>query len=139
MKPHPSIFEAALRLIGVPAAEAVMVGDSLTHDIEGATRRACARLSCSAAPRTSHPDVPATLIERPGVRIVRLAARSCRRLQDDCGVSLSGGVRRDRSEAARDATASTPAASRAPRPASRCRWMWNTVWPASRLQLKTVR
>lgn len=36
MKPHPSIFEAALRLVGVEAAEAVMVGDSLTHDVEGA-------------------------------------------------------------------------------------------------------
>jgi putative hydrolase of the HAD superfamily len=36
MKPHPSIFDAALRLIGVPAPESVMVGDSLTHDIAGA-------------------------------------------------------------------------------------------------------
>ena len=38
MKPHPSIFEAALKLAGVPAAEAMMVGDSLTQDIEGARR-----------------------------------------------------------------------------------------------------
>jgi putative hydrolase of the HAD superfamily len=38
MKPHPSIFEAALKLAGVPAADAVMVGDSLTQDIEGARR-----------------------------------------------------------------------------------------------------
>ena len=38
MKPHPSIFEAALNLAGVSAAEAVMVGDSLSHDIEGARR-----------------------------------------------------------------------------------------------------
>ncbi|MDE3154225.1 MAG: HAD family hydrolase [Acidobacteriota bacterium] len=36
MKPHPSIFEAALRLVDVPAREAVMVGDSLRHDVEGA-------------------------------------------------------------------------------------------------------
>jgi putative hydrolase of the HAD superfamily len=36
MKPHPSIFDAALRLVGVPADEAVMVGDSLAHDIVGA-------------------------------------------------------------------------------------------------------
>jgi HAD superfamily hydrolase (TIGR01549 family) len=36
MKPHPSIFTAALQLLGVPAAEAVMVGDSVTHDVEGA-------------------------------------------------------------------------------------------------------
>ena len=38
MKPHPSIFEAALRLAGAAAADAVMVGDSLTQDIEGARR-----------------------------------------------------------------------------------------------------
>jgi len=38
MKPHPSIFEAALTLAGVTAAESVMVGDSLLHDIDGARR-----------------------------------------------------------------------------------------------------
>jgi HAD superfamily hydrolase (TIGR01662 family) len=36
MKPHPSIFATALNLAGVTAAESVMVGDSLTHDIAGA-------------------------------------------------------------------------------------------------------
>ena len=36
LKPHPSIFQAALHLLGVPAGEAVMVGDSLGQDIEGA-------------------------------------------------------------------------------------------------------
>ena len=38
MKPHPSIFGAALTLAGVAAAESVMVGDSLSHDIDGARR-----------------------------------------------------------------------------------------------------
>jgi putative hydrolase of the HAD superfamily len=38
MKPHPSIFEAAMTLAGVTAAESVMVGDSLSHDIDGARR-----------------------------------------------------------------------------------------------------
>ena len=38
MTPHPSIFEAALTLAGVAAAESVMVGDSLSHDIDGARR-----------------------------------------------------------------------------------------------------
>jgi HAD superfamily hydrolase (TIGR01662 family) len=38
MKPHPSIFEAALRQAGVEAKDAVMVGDSVAHDIEGARR-----------------------------------------------------------------------------------------------------
>jgi HAD superfamily hydrolase (TIGR01662 family) len=38
MKPHPSIFEEALRRADVRAGEAVMVGDSLRHDVEGALR-----------------------------------------------------------------------------------------------------
>jgi HAD superfamily hydrolase (TIGR01662 family) len=38
MKPHRSIFESALRGAGVEAAEAVMVGDSVSHDVEGARR-----------------------------------------------------------------------------------------------------
>ena len=38
MKPHPSIFEAALALAGVRPEESVMVGDSLAHDIAGARR-----------------------------------------------------------------------------------------------------
>jgi HAD superfamily hydrolase (TIGR01662 family) len=38
MKPHSSIFEAALKLVEVRADESVMVGDSLSHDIEGARR-----------------------------------------------------------------------------------------------------
>ena len=36
MKPHPSIFHAALRELGVTAGEAVMVGDSIRHDVAGA-------------------------------------------------------------------------------------------------------
>jgi len=36
MKPHPSIFTAALGLLGVAPADALMVGDSFTHDVEGA-------------------------------------------------------------------------------------------------------
>ena len=36
VKPHPTIFKAALELLGVAPAEAVMVGDSLEEDIEGA-------------------------------------------------------------------------------------------------------
>ena len=35
-KPHPSIFRAALSLLSVAPEEAVMVGDSYAHDIEGA-------------------------------------------------------------------------------------------------------
>jgi HAD superfamily hydrolase (TIGR01662 family) len=36
MKPHPSIFEAALRRMGVSPQNAAMVGDSFAHDIVGA-------------------------------------------------------------------------------------------------------
>jgi putative hydrolase of the HAD superfamily len=38
MKPHPSIFRAALDLMDVPAPNALMVGDSVLHDVEGALR-----------------------------------------------------------------------------------------------------
>ena len=38
IKPHRSIFEAALRATGARPQEAVMVGDSYPHDIEGALR-----------------------------------------------------------------------------------------------------
>jgi putative hydrolase of the HAD superfamily len=78
MKPHPSIFEAALRLLGVPAAEAVMVGDSLAHDIVGAQqvgmRGVLVRRSADIGPGQSaqlHPDgeVPVirTLAELPAL------------------------------------------------------------------------
>jgi HAD superfamily hydrolase (TIGR01549 family) len=36
VKPHPTIFQAALELLGAAPAEAVMVGDSLEEDVEGA-------------------------------------------------------------------------------------------------------
>jgi HAD superfamily hydrolase (TIGR01662 family) len=36
MKPHASIFRAALTLLDVQPHEAVMVGDSLVHDVRGA-------------------------------------------------------------------------------------------------------
>ena len=38
MKPHPSIFTAALNRVGARPDEAVMVGDSIRQDIEGALR-----------------------------------------------------------------------------------------------------
>lgn len=38
LKPHPSIFQAALQLVGVPPGDAIMVGDSVGQDIAGARR-----------------------------------------------------------------------------------------------------
>ena len=70
MKPHPSIFEAALKLAGVTAAEAMMVGDSLTQDIEGARRVGMKGVLVrrSDAPFDAPSDVPVirTLKELPG-------------------------------------------------------------------------
>lgn len=59
MKPHPHIFRAALELMQVPADAAVMVGDSLRHDVEGA-RRAGMRgvlIARGAVPVGVHEDV----------------------------------------------------------------------------------
>jgi len=36
MKPHPSIFAAALQLVNVPPGAALMVGDSVRQDVDGA-------------------------------------------------------------------------------------------------------
>jgi HAD superfamily hydrolase (TIGR01549 family) len=36
VKPHPTIFQAALERLGVAAGEAVMVGDSPAEDVDGA-------------------------------------------------------------------------------------------------------
>ena len=60
LKPHPSIFEAALKLAGVEAGDAVMVGDSFTHDIEGARRVGMRGILVHRAdePPVDRPDVP---------------------------------------------------------------------------------
>ncbi len=38
LKPHPSIFLAALDLIGVSPTQGIMVGDSVAHDVAGAQK-----------------------------------------------------------------------------------------------------
>jgi HAD superfamily hydrolase (TIGR01549 family) len=63
MKPHPSIFEAALRLVDVPAHEAMMVGDSVPADIAGARGLGMRAVLVSRSGRTAHlescpPEVP---------------------------------------------------------------------------------
>jgi putative hydrolase of the HAD superfamily len=64
MKPHPSIFEAGLQELGVRADEAVMVGDSVKHDIEGALR-----VGMHAVLVHRSPEVPAETVA--GVAVVR--------------------------------------------------------------------
>lgn len=60
MKPHPSIFETALREAAATPAESVMVGDSVAHDVEGARRLGMRAVLLSRGPRTEScpPDVP---------------------------------------------------------------------------------
>ena len=56
MKPHPQLFSAALEQLRVAAPEALMVGDSIYHDIEGALtagmRAALVHRSDGVHPRT---------------------------------------------------------------------------------------
>jgi putative hydrolase of the HAD superfamily len=60
MKPHRSIFEAALRAVQVDPADAMMVGDSLTHDVDGARRLGMRGVLVvrSGGPPAAPPDVP---------------------------------------------------------------------------------
>ena len=60
LKPHPSIFQAALKLAGVDAEESVMVGDSLAHDIDGARRvgMRAVLVHRADAPLSATTDVP---------------------------------------------------------------------------------
>jgi len=60
MKPHPSIFEAALRQLDVVPEQAMMVGDSLLHDIVGARRMGMRAVLVSRSGRDQGcpPDVP---------------------------------------------------------------------------------
>jgi putative hydrolase of the HAD superfamily len=46
-KPDPAIFERALAVAGVAAADALHVGDSLAEDVEGARRAQIAAVWCN--------------------------------------------------------------------------------------------
>jgi putative hydrolase of the HAD superfamily len=65
MKPHPSIFSAALQLVSVAPAEAVMVGDSLRHDVEGAMRAGMRGVLLHRA------DSPAERAAQLGIPVIR--------------------------------------------------------------------
>ena len=69
MKPHPSIFQAALEQAGVAAEESVMVGDSVMHDVLGARALGmrAVLVSRNGLPSTCPPEVPviSTLAELP--------------------------------------------------------------------------
>jgi putative hydrolase of the HAD superfamily len=65
VKPHPTIFQAALDVLGVDAADAVMVGDSLEEDVEGA--RALGMRAILVDRDGRHPDVEERLTDLYGL------------------------------------------------------------------------
>jgi putative hydrolase of the HAD superfamily len=65
VKPHPTIFQAALELLGVDAVDAVMVGDSLEEDVEGA--RALGLRAILIDREDRHPDVEERLTDLYGL------------------------------------------------------------------------
>ena len=65
VKPHPTIFQAALELLDVLPAEAVMVGDSLDEDVEGA--RALGMRAILVDRDDRHPDVEGRLTDLYGL------------------------------------------------------------------------
>jgi putative hydrolase of the HAD superfamily len=67
MKPHPSIFETALQLVNVEAGDAIMVGDSVRQDVEGALRAGMRAVLLHRDPEP-HPELP-QLTER-GVAVI---------------------------------------------------------------------
>lgn len=71
MKPHPSIFQAALRLTGVAPGEATMVGDNIRQDVEGALG---AGMSAVLLHRGAVPHPQTEELASRGVPIIRSLA-----------------------------------------------------------------
>ena len=65
VKPHPTIFQAALQQLGVGPTEAVMVGDSLEEDVEGA--RALGMRAILLDRDDRHPDIEERLTDLYGL------------------------------------------------------------------------
>lgn len=68
MKPHPSIFAAALNRIDVRPADALMVGDSVRHDIEGAL---CVGMRAALLNRSDRPHPLEQDLAARGVPTIR--------------------------------------------------------------------
>jgi putative hydrolase of the HAD superfamily len=65
VKPHPTIFQATLVALGVAAEDAVMVGDSLEEDVEGA--RALGMRAILIDREERHPEVDERLTDLYGL------------------------------------------------------------------------
>jgi putative hydrolase of the HAD superfamily len=68
MKPHPSIFRAALELVQVVPGEAVMVGDNVRQDVEGAL---AAGMRAVLLHRAERPHPRERELAGQGVRVIR--------------------------------------------------------------------
>jgi putative hydrolase of the HAD superfamily len=71
MKPHPSIFQAALNLVNVPAEHSVMVGDNVRQDVEGAL---AAGMRAVLLHRGSQPHPRAAAMASRGVPVIHSLA-----------------------------------------------------------------
>jgi putative hydrolase of the HAD superfamily len=71
MKPHASIFQAAMRLVDVAPAESLMVGDNVRQDVEGALR---AGMRAVLLHRGDGPHVKTPALAAIGVPTIRSLA-----------------------------------------------------------------
>ena len=63
-KPHPAIFEAALRLADTPVGATVYVGDSIKHDVEGARGVGMASILIDRGSRYTEAEVNVPVITK---------------------------------------------------------------------------
>jgi FMN phosphatase YigB (HAD superfamily) len=68
LKPRPSIFQAALDKVNVAAADAVMVGDNVRQDIEGAL---AVGMRAVLLHRDDAPHPQAEKLDAAGVLVIR--------------------------------------------------------------------
>ncbi len=64
-KPHPAIYAEALRVAGVAASEALFVGDSWSHDVEGPRAAGMEALLIDREDASGRPGALASLLELP--------------------------------------------------------------------------
>jgi putative hydrolase of the HAD superfamily len=64
-KPHPAIYATALRAAGVAASEALFVGDSWSHDVEGPRAAGMEALLIDREGASGRPGAIASLLELP--------------------------------------------------------------------------
>jgi putative hydrolase of the HAD superfamily len=64
-KPHPAIYSEALRVAGVAASEALFVGDSWSHDVEGPRAAGMEAQLIDREGASGHADAVASLLELP--------------------------------------------------------------------------